>query len=248
MSSSDTFSPDWTQADQPCSCPRRSLPPTDKPTLPCDPTVENLATLKQYILDRFSSSAFNVCEHQPLPLMSGSEPLRLHVDPAAKPTAIRAPSQVPLAWHTSVREGLQRDVRLGVLERVPLNTPDNWCSRMHITPKADGSPRRVVDYGPLNKHAPRQTHHTQPPWSIAASIPSNTVKSVLDAWHGYHSVPIAPEDRHLTTFLTPWGKFRYLTTPQGFISAGDGYTDRTDRIIADFPNVKKCVDDSILWD
>ena len=180
--------------------------------------------------------------------MSGSEPLRLHVDPAAKPTAIRAPSQVPLAWHTSVREGLERDVRLGVLERVPLNTPDTWCSRMHITPKADGSPRRVVDYGPLNKHAPRQIHHTQPPWSIAASIPSNTVKSVLDAWHGYHSVPIAPEDRHLTTFLTPWGKFRYLTTPQGFISAGDGYTDRTDRIIADFPNVKKCVDDSILWD
>ena len=169
-----------TQADQPCTCPRRTLPPTDKPSLPCDPTEENLTTLKQYILDRFSSSAFNVCEHQVLPLMSGSEPLRLHVDPAAKPIAIRAPSQVPLAWHTSVREGLERDVRLGVLERVPLNTPDTWCSRMHITPKADGSPRRVVDYGLLNKHAPRQTHHTQPPWSIAASIPPNTVKSVLD--------------------------------------------------------------------
>ena len=237
-----------TQSDQPCQCPRRTLPPTEKALLPCDPTMENLSILKQFILDRFSSSAFNVCEHQSLPLMSGSEPLRLHVDPAAKPTAIRTPSQVPLAWHASVREGLERDVRLGVLERVPLNTPDTWCSRMHITPKSDGSPRRVVDYGHLNKHAPRQTHHTQPPWSIAASIPPGTVKSVLDCWHGYHSVPIAPEDRHLTTFLTPWGQFRYLTTPQGFISAGDGYTDRTDRIIGDFPNVKKCVDDSILYD
>ena len=179
--------------------------------------------------------------------MLGSEPLKLYVDPTAKPVAIRTPAQVPLAWHTSVRQGLERDVRLGVLERVPVNTPDTWCSRMHVTPKADGSPRRVVDFSLLNKHAPRQTHHTEAPWAIAAAIPPNTVKTVLDAWHGYHSVPVAPEDRHLTTFLTPWGKFRYLTTPQGFISAGDGYTDRTDRIISDFTDVKKCVDDSILW-
>ena len=223
------------------------MPPTATPALPCEPTEENLPIIKQFILDWFSSSAFNVCEHQSLPLMSDSEPLRLFVDPAAKPIAIRTPAQVPLAWHNSVRDGLDRDVRLGVLERVPLNTPDTWCSRMHITPKADGSPRRVVDFSPLNKHAPRQTHHTQSPWNIAAAIPPNTVKSVLDCWHGYHSVPIAPEDRHLTTFLTPWGQYRYLTTPQGFISAGDGYTDRMDRIIGDFPDVKKCVDDSILW-
>ena len=218
-----------------------------KARLPCEPTVQNLPLIKKYILDRYSSSAFNICEHQPLPLMKGSEPLKLHVDPSATPTAIKTPAQVPLAWHDAVRAGLERDVRLGVLERVPLNTPDTWCSRMHLTPKPDGSPRRVVDYTHLNKHAPRQTHHTQPPWSIAASIPANSVKTVLDCWHGYHSVPIAPEDRHLTTFLTAWGKFRYKTTPQGFISAGDGYTDRTDRILADFPNVKKCVDDSILW-
>ena len=47
---------------------------------------------------------------------------------------------------------------LGVLERVPVNDPVTWCSRMVITPKPDGSPRRVVDYTSLNKHAPRQTH------------------------------------------------------------------------------------------
>ena len=236
-----------TQSDQPCTCPKRTLPPKEKARLPCEPTENNLPIIKKYIMDRYSSSAFNVCEHQPLPLMKGSEPLKLHVDPEATPTAIKTPAQVPLAWHDAVRKGLERDVRLGVLERVPLNTPDTWCSRMHLTPKPDGSPRRVVDYGHLNKHAPRQTHHTQPPWSIAASIPANSVKTVLDCWHGYHSVPIAKEDRHLTTFLTAWGQFRYKTTPQGFISAGDGYTDRTDRIIAKIPNVKKCVDDSILW-
>ena len=95
-----------------------------------------------------------MCERQKLPLVKDSEPLRLFVDPKAKPIAIRTPAQIPLAWQTSVREGLEQDVRLGVLERVPVKPPDKWCFRMHIVPKPDGSPRRVVDYGNLNKHAP----------------------------------------------------------------------------------------------
>ena len=70
-----------------CNCPRRALPPSQPPRLPCAPTEENLPTLKQYILDRYKASAFNICEHQALPLISGSPPLQLHVDPEAKPVA-----------------------------------------------------------------------------------------------------------------------------------------------------------------
>ena len=50
--------------DAPCQCPRRTLPPTTPTHLPCAPTEENLPILKQYILDRYSSSAFNCCETQ----------------------------------------------------------------------------------------------------------------------------------------------------------------------------------------
>ena len=56
--------------ETPCKCPHRTLPPTTTPHLPCAPTEENLPVLKQYILDRYSSSAFNCCEKQPLPLMA----------------------------------------------------------------------------------------------------------------------------------------------------------------------------------
>ena len=45
-----------------------------------------------------------------------------------------------------------------------------------------------------------------------------------------------------------WGRYRYRTAPQGLISAGDGYTHRKAEIMADFKNVKKCVDDSLLYD
>ena len=234
--------------DTPCSCPIRSAPPPGLPVLPCSPTPENLPTIKQYILDRYAASAFNCCERQALPLMNDSPPLRLFVDEDAKPRAITAPGQIPAHWVHDVKAGIDRDIALGVIEPVPVNTPDTWTSRMVITAKHDGSPRRVVDYQPINQFAPRQTHHTPSPWNIVSTIPAGKVKSVVDCFHGYHSVPIHPADRHYTTFLTRWGRFRYRTSPQGFLSAGDSYSQRMDKIIGDFKDYQKCVDDSIIWD
>ena len=180
-------------------------------------------------------------------MMTGSQPLRLFVDKSVKPVAIRTPSQVPIHWKEAVKEGLDRDVRLGVIEKVPENTPTTWCSRMVITAKSDGSPRRVVDYQEVNKACPRQTHHTETPWALVSAVPPNTRKTVLDAWHGYHSVEIAQEDRYLTTFLTEYGRFQYRTTPQGFIVADDGYSQRLDKIICDdIRNYKKCIDDTVF--
>ena len=79
------------------------------------------------------------------------------------------------------------------------------------------------------------------------SIPPNTW-SCLDAYEGFHSIPIRPEDRHLTTFVTEYGRYRYKTLPQGFLSATDGYTDRFDFITRDIENLERCVDDAVLWD
>ena len=235
--------------DQPCSCPRRELPPNSPASLPCSPTEQHLPRLKQWLLDRYASSTFNVCEHQPLPLMSSSPPLQLHVDPEVTPKAVHKPSLVPLHWQEPVLAGLIRDCKLGVLERVPLNTPADWQARMVVTAKTDGSPRRVVDYQEINKASPRQTHHTPSPWHLVSSIPGGVRKSCYDAWHGYHSLPLATEaDRAATTFVTPWGRFRYKTCPQGFLSAGDGYTDRMDRLLEDVQRKRRCIDDTLLFD
>ena len=232
-----------------CSCPRRQMPPSAPASMPCSPSEENLPQLRQYLLDRYAASTFNVCEHQPLPLLQGSPPLELHVDPAARPTAVHTPGVVPLHWQQAVLDGLNRDVRLGVLERVPVNTPVKWQSRMVVTAKANGDPRRTVDFQAVNACSPRQTHHTQSPWHLVSSIPEGVVKTTFDCWHGYHSLQLASEaDKDATTFITPWGRFRYLTCPQGFLSAGDAYTDRLDRLLENFERQKRCIDDTLLYD
>ena len=55
--------------------------------------------------------------------MEMAPPLRLHVDQQAMPIAVMNPGTIPIHWAADVKSGLDRDVRLGVLEKVPVNTP-----------------------------------------------------------------------------------------------------------------------------
>ena len=230
-----------------CSCPARTSPPPPPTSLPFPPTAKNREKLKAWIEEYYGSSAFNQCEHQQLPLMTDLPPLQLHADPKAKPVAVHQPVSIPIHWVEQVKAELDRDVRLGVLEVVPMGEPTAWCSRMVVCPKSDGSPRRTVDLQALNRTALRQTHPMDTPFHLAAAIPSGSTKSVLDCWNGYHSVPLAPEDRPYTTFITPFGKYRYKVAPQGFLAAGDAYTARMAAITAEITNKKQLVDDTCVY-
>ena len=143
--------------------------------------------------------------------MMQGPPLRLKVDPDAAPVAHHTPVPVPVHWQEVVKAGLDRDVRHDVIESVHVGDPVNdrgevtYCHRMVICAKKDEKPRRTVDMQSLNANAPRETHHTQSPFHHARSVPADMKRTVFDAWNGYHSVALHPDDRHLTTFITPWG-------------------------------------------
>ena len=204
-----------------CSCPTRSQPPARPTSLPFPATEANRQRMEEYLLNLYSSSSFNTCEHQTLPMMT-SPPLALSIDPNATPKPCHNPIPVPVHWQEEVKRGLDRDVALGVLKKVPLGTPVTWCHRMVICTKKNGSLRRTIDFQPLNAHATRETHHCPSPFHQARAVPRNTRKTILNAWNGYHSVPLREEDRHFTTFITPWGRYRYMTAPQGHIASGLG--------------------------
>ena len=109
----------------PCPCPKRGQNPPPIPSelpLGLKATKENLPDIKEWLLDYYSATAFNTCEHQPLPMMT-CEPLRLFVDPNAKPVAVHKPALVTIHWREKVYQDLERDVRLGILEKVHRNTP-----------------------------------------------------------------------------------------------------------------------------
>ena len=137
-STADSVSSPQDETALDCNCPKRTKPPPLPASLPCPATEENIMQLKQYLLDYYSSSTFNTCEHQPLPMMEGP-PMRLMIDPEAKPTAYHSPIPVPIHWQDDVKAGLDRDVRLGVLEPVPVGEPVTWCDNWSSVPRKMGS-------------------------------------------------------------------------------------------------------------
>ena len=215
-------------------------------TTPFPPHEEHVGRLEEWLLQHFSSTTFNTTR-SPLPVMEG-EPHHIHLLPNAVPHACHTPASVPKHWEDKVRAQLEEDVRRGVIEPVPAGEPTEWCARMVVVAKKSGQPRRTVDYQRLNAACRRETHHTPAPFDMVSGVPKHSFKTVADAYWGYHQVELDEESRSLTTFITPWGRYRYRRTPMGHCSAGDAYTKRFDDAIQGIVRKYKCVDDTLLYD
>ena len=74
-------------------------------------------------------------------------------------------------WEDKVYRDIMRDMALGVIEAVPVNTLITWCSCMVVVPKYNGEPRRTVDMQALNRASMRQTHHTKSPFHVGPPGP-----------------------------------------------------------------------------
>ena len=226
------------EGNRTCGCPERVEVP--------DLSEEDLGELweseikgkpreevQDWITERFMASSLNNCRMQVKPVETGSPPIKLNVRPTHKPINCTKPSQVSLPMIKPVFKQLQRDERMGIISKVPPNTPaTHGCSRMVVVAKADGTPRRTVDFKALNMGIPRQAHSTEAPFNLCCQVKPGTLRTVLDATDGYHSIELAEEDRMWTMFITREGRYIYNRLPQGLLVAGDAYTERMDSLTA----------------
>ena len=132
--------------------------------------------LRQLIIRQYAASGFNNCHVQPLSMMNVDQPLCLFVDPTVKPVAINKAAIIPIHLKARVKADLDRDMCLGILEKVVINSPVKWLSRMLVTMKKDGLPRRIMDYKKLNNAIPRQTNIAKSPFLCASDCPAGKKK------------------------------------------------------------------------
>ena len=192
--------------------------PTKPGKIPFLPKLENIAKLKEYLIQSFSSTAFN--KTKPFPKLN-APPAHIHLKPDYTiPKPAFWPASVAEHWAEEVKATIEADVAAGIITKVPFNEPTVWCARMVVVKKKDGRPRRTVDFQSLNSQCLREPNHGESPFHTARKVPGNTWKSVFDAVDRYHSVALDDESSKLTTFITLWGRYCYLRFPQGHCSAG----------------------------
>ena len=112
----------------------------------------------------------------------------------------------------------------GIIEEVSGATP--WLHPIVVVPKKNTTDIRMcVDLTKLNRYVRRPTNPQLTPWEVIRNIPKGTKHyAVFDALKGYHQVELDEESRALTTFMTPFGRYRYRRMPMGLSSAGDVFT------------------------
>ena len=113
------------------------------------------------------------------------------------------------------KKDLDDAVRMGILENVSAkNNHDLWLAPMIVVPKKDNTPRRVIDFSILNRFCKRSAEASLDTNPMATAVPvpepgKEIFFSCLDAWNGYHSIPLDEDAKKYFGFLSEWGTFRY---------------------------------------
>ena len=204
--------------------------------------VDDLPAIKEQLLKEFAD-VFDCNDN--LRTMAGP-PMSIELQSDAIPFAVNGARPIPFAQRDAVKKMLDDMVAQGVIQ--PVIQPTDWVHPLVVVSKPNGKIRICVDLTRLNRYVKRPLHPLITPKDAVAGI-SNKAKffTSFDARHGYWQLPLDEESQLFTTFITPWGRFKFLRGPMGLVSTGDEYCRRTDSFLGDIPRLIRVVDDMLLF-
>ena len=165
--------------------------------------------------------------------------LHLEKDPSVKPV-IMAPRRVPIATKAKLKEELDRLEEMEVI--LKQETPTDWVSSLVVAEKTDGRVRVCIDPLHLNK-ALKRSHYPLPIIDeILPELSKAKVFTKLDLKDGFLQVQLDEESSELTTFQTPWGRYRWLRMPFGITPAPEYFQQKLDQNLEGLKGTFKIAD------
>ena len=98
-----------------------------------------------------------------------------------------------------------------------------WLANVVVVPKIGGKWWVCVDYTNLNDACPKDSFLLPRIDQIVDATSGHEMLSFLDAFSGYHQIPMAPENEEKTSFITPHRLYCYRVMPFGLKNAGATY-------------------------
>ena len=129
----------------------------------------------------------------------------------AKPFCVNTTQSIPFTYREKVWAELDLLQAQGII--MPVTEPTDWCTPINVTPK-EGSDRirLCVDLSHLNGYVRRKRYQSLSPAQAVADITAvkANVFTTLDAMKGNHQYPLDGKSQNLTTFIRPFGRFKFL--------------------------------------
>lgn len=208
-------------------CPIQSKP------VKADPTpIQDVKELKHEFPDRFEGiGAFHGDLH--ITLKDDAQPV------------IQPPRKYPIQLLPEIKAELEKMEKTGVI--IPVQEPTDWVNSLAFSRKSSGGLRVCLDPKDLNKSIKRTHHKTPTLEEITNRFSGAKLFSKLDARHGYWSVKLDDESSRLTTFNSPFGRFRFLRLPFGLNVSQDIFQKHMDDILSQCPGTLGITDDVVVF-
>ena len=162
----------------------------------------------------------------------------------AEPYSCSTARRVPFPMLDKVSDELKRMEQLGVIVKV--TEPTEWCSPIVVVPKPSGNIRICVDLKHLNRAVSREKYMLPTVDDMIHNLAGSTVFSSLDASCGYWQLGLQEDSSKLTTFITPFGRYKFTRLPFGISSASEIFQREMSEILKDVPGVSVYQDDILI--
>ncbi len=154
----------------------------------------------------------------------------------------QSPYSVPMGIRDNVRAELEDLERQGVIERCR----SNWASPLVPVRKPDGGIRLCVDYRRLNDKTVKEPYYIPSFDEMVEKVGTGRVLSKVDLAKGFHQVMVEEKDRDKTSFVCPFGKFRFRRMPFGLTNAPSVFQRLMDEVLVDCEEFARVYIDDIL--
>ena len=169
----------------------------------------------------------------------------IQTDPTVSPV-IHASRRVPLALRDRLKEELERMESLGIITK--FTEPTAWVSSLVIIQKSDSDKLRVcLDPKDLNAAILRPHYPSRTLEEILPELVDAKFFTKLDAKSGYWTCELTHQSSLLTTFNTPFGRYRYLRLPFGLKSSQDEFKKKLDQSLEGLKGMVSIADDIIIY-
>ena len=98
-----------------------------------------------------------------------------------------------------------------------------WLTNTVVVKKNNGKWRVCEDFTDLNKACPKDPFPIPQIDQLVEATVGHPWMSFLDAFQGYHQIPLALNDQEMTAFVTPIGNYLYKVMSFGLKNARSTY-------------------------
>ena len=167
----------------------------------------------------------------------------IKVDPSVNPVQ-HPPRRVPVAVREQLKSELERLTERDII--APVTAPTPWVSSLVVVPKKNGKLRLCLDPKDLNLAIQREHYPLPTIEDVATRLNGAKVFTKLDVRNGFWHIKLDNGSSHLTTFNTPFGRYRWKRMPFGIRSAPEVFQRRMHELIEGVPHVEVVADDFVV--